>query len=65
LARREELMPGGRMLQCAMSLGTAVLGVLLLLLAGSSEWAAFGWVFLALGTLGVVLWWVMPVNARR
>lgn len=58
-------MPGGRMLQCAMSLGTAVLGLLLVLLAGPSELGLFGWVFLALGALGVVLWFVMPVNARR
>lgn len=58
-------MPGGRLLQLAMSMGTAVLGVLLVLLAGSSELGLFGWVFLTLGALGVVLWWVMPVNARR
>jgi hypothetical protein len=58
-------MPGGRVLQFAMSLGTAVLGVLLLLWAGSSELGLFGWVFLALGALGVLLWFVMPTNARR
>jgi hypothetical protein len=53
------------MLQLAMSLGTAVLGVLLLLMAGSSEIGLFGWVFLALGGLGVFLWFVWPVNVRR
>jgi hypothetical protein len=58
-------MPGGRLLQCAMSLGTAVLGLLLVLLAGSTELGLFGWVFLALGALGVVLFLVLPVNARR
>jgi hypothetical protein len=58
-------MPGGRLLQCAMSLGTAVLGVLLVLLAGSSELGLFGWVFLVLGALGVVMFLVLPVNTRR
>lgn len=58
-------MPGGRLIQCAMSLGTAVLGILLVLLAGSSELGLFGWVFLALGALGVVMWLVVPANARR
>lgn len=58
-------MPGGRLIQCAMSLGTAVLGILLVLLAGPSELGLFGWVFLALGALGVVMWLVVPADARR
>ena len=58
-------MPGGRIVQLAMSLGTALLGVLLLLLAGSSELGLFGWLFVVLGALGVVLWFVLPTGARR
>ncbi len=58
-------MPGGRLMQLAMSLGTAVLGLVLLLWAGASEIGLFGWVFVALGALGVVFWLVLPVNARR
>ena len=58
-------MPGGRIVQLAMSLGTALLGVLLLLLAGSSELGLFGSLFVVLGELGVVLWFVLPTGARR
>jgi hypothetical protein len=58
-------MPGGRIVQLAMSLGTALLGVLLLLLAGSSELGLFGSLFVVLGALGVVLWFVLPSGARR
>jgi|SoimicMinimDraft_8_1059736.scaffolds.fasta_scaffold171160_1 hypothetical protein len=58
-------MPGGRIVQLAMSLGTALLGVLLLLLAGSSELGLFGSLFVVLGALGVVLWFVLPTGARR
>jgi len=58
-------MPGGRLIQCAMSLGTAVLGILIVLLAGSSELGLFGWVFVALGALGTVMFLVLPVNTRR
>jgi hypothetical protein len=48
-----------------MCLGTALLGVLLLLWAGSSELSLFGWVFLAIGGLGVLLWFVMPTTTPR
>jgi hypothetical protein len=58
-------MPGGRMVQLAMSLGTALLGVLLLVLAGSSGLGLFGCLFVVLGALGVVLWFVLPTGARR
>jgi hypothetical protein len=58
-------MPGGRIVQLAMSLGTALLGVLLLLMAGSSELGLFGALFIILGALGVVLWLVLPTGARR
>jgi hypothetical protein len=58
-------MPGGRLLQLAMSLGTAVLGALVLMWTGTSELGMFGWVFLVLGVLGGVCWFVLPINARR
>jgi hypothetical protein len=58
-------MPGGRIVQLAMSLGTALLGVLLLLMAGSSGLGLFGAFFIVLGALGVVLWFVLPTDARR
>ncbi len=58
-------MPGGRIVQLAMSLGTALLGALILLLAGSSELGLFGALFVVLGALGVVLWFVLPTGARR
>jgi hypothetical protein len=58
-------MPGGRIVQLAMSLGTTLLGVLLLLMAGSSELGLFGALFIILGALGVVLWLVLPTGARR
>ena len=56
-------MPGGRVVQLTMSLGTAVLGVLLLLWTGSSEAGLFGWLFVGLGALGVVMWFVLPTGA--
>jgi hypothetical protein len=52
-------------LQLAMCLGTALLGVLLLLLAGSSEMGLFGWVFVAVGALGALLSLVVPMRTRR
>ena len=53
------------MVQLAMSLGTALLGVLLLVLAGSSGLGLFGCLFVVLGALGVVLWFVLPTGACR
>ena len=58
-------MPGGRGMQLGMCLGTAVLGLLILLLGGSSELGSFGWLFLALGVLGTVMWVVLPSRTRR
>ena len=52
-------------MQLAMCLGTAVLGVLLLLWGGSSEIGPFGWLFLVLGAIGAFVWFVVPYNARR
>jgi hypothetical protein len=52
-------------MQLAMCLGTAVLGALLLLWAGSSELGPFGWVFLGLGAIGALVWFVVPHDARR
>ena len=57
-------MPGGRGMQLGMCLGTAVLGLLILLLGGSSELGSFGWLFLALGVLGTVMWVVLPSRSR-
>ncbi len=53
------------MVQLTMCVGTAVLGALLLLGAGASELGLFGWVFLALGGLGVFLALVMPNTTTR
>ncbi len=54
------------MLQCAMCFGTAVLGLLILLGAGwNSELGLFGWVFLLLGALGVLIWFLAPAGTRR
>ena len=53
------------MVQLAMCVGTAVLGLLLLLMGGSAELGPIGWPFLALGLLGVLLWFVLPHGARR
>jgi hypothetical protein len=58
-------VPGGRGMQLAMCLGTAVLGALLLLWGGSSELGPFGWVFLGLGAIGALVWFVVPHDARR
>lgn len=58
-------MPGGRLVQVAMCLATALLGVVLLLWAGSSELGLFGWAFVALGGLGVLFWFLMPSTTRR
>ena len=58
-------MPGGRGMQLAMCLGTAVLGLLLLVWGRSSEIGLFGWLFLALGGLGTVCWFLVPYDARQ
>lgn len=58
-------MPGGRGMQLGMCVGTAVLGLLILVLGGSSELGAFGWLFLALGVLGAAMWVVFPSRAGR
>jgi hypothetical protein len=52
-------------LQLVMCLATALLGVLILLVGGSSEMGLFGWVFLVLGGLGALLTLVLPVATRR
>jgi hypothetical protein len=52
-------------MQLAMCLGTAVLGLLILVLGGSPELGLFGWLFLALGGLGTVCWFLLPYDARR
>jgi hypothetical protein len=48
-----------------MCVGTALLGVVLLLTAGSSDMGLFGWMFLVLGGLGVLLSLVVPISTRR
>ena len=58
-------MPGGRGMQLAMCLGTALLGLLLLVWGGPSDIGLFGWLFLALGGLGTLFWFLVPYNARR
>jgi hypothetical protein len=52
-------------MQLGMCIGTAVLGLLILVLGGSSELGPFGWLFLALGVLGTVTWVVLPSGTRR
>ena len=52
-------------MQLAMCLGTAVLGLLILVWGGSSDLGLFGWLFLALGGLGTLFWFLVPYNARR
>jgi hypothetical protein len=52
-------------MQLGMCVGTAVLGLLVLVLGGSSELGPFGWLFLALGVLGAVMWVVFPSRAGR
>ena len=52
-------------MQLGMCLGTALLGLLLLVLGGSSELALFGWLFLVLGGLGTLCWFLVPYTARR
>ena len=52
-------------MQLAMCVGTAVLGLLILVLGGSSELGPFGWLFLALGVLGAIMWVVLPSRTRR
>ena len=52
-------------MQLAMCVGTAVLGLLILVLGGSSELGPFGWLFLALGVLGTIMWLVLPSRAGR
>ena len=58
-------MPGGRGMQLGMCLGTALLGLVILVLGGSSELALFGWLFLVLGGLGTLCWFLVPYTARR
>jgi len=58
-------VPGGRGMQLGMCLGTAVLGLLILVLGGSSDMALFGWLFLTLGALGTLWWFLVPYTARR
>jgi hypothetical protein len=52
-------------MQLAMCVGTALLGLLVLVLGGSSELGLFGWLFLALGLLGAIMWVVLPTRTRR
>jgi hypothetical protein len=52
-------------MQLGMCLGTAVLGLLILVLGGSSELGPFGWLFVALGALGTIMWVVLPSHTRR
>jgi hypothetical protein len=52
-------------MQLGMCLGTAVLGLLILVLGGSSELGPFGWLFVVLGVLGTIMWVVLPSHTRR
>ena len=52
-------------MQLGMCLGTALLGLLLLVWGGSSEIGLFGWLFVALGALGTLFWFLVPYDARR
>jgi hypothetical protein len=56
---------GSQVLQLAMCIGTALLGVLLLLMASSSELSLFGWLFVVLGGLGALLSFFVPTTTRR
>jgi hypothetical protein len=51
--------------QLFMSIGTLVLGLLMVFLTTSSELALFGWALAGLGLLGVVLRFVLPPVTRR
>ena len=46
-----------------MCLGTALLGLVILVLGGSSELELFGWLFLVLGGLGTLCWFLVPYTA--
>jgi hypothetical protein len=52
-------------MQLGMCLGTALLGLVILVLGGSPELALFGWLFLVLGGLGTLCWFLVPYTARR
>jgi hypothetical protein len=46
--------------QLFMSIGTLVLGLLMVILTSSPELALFGWVLAGLGALGVALRYLLP-----
>ena len=52
-------------MQLGMCLGTALLGLVILVLGGSSELGLFGWLFLVLGGLGTLCWFLVPYDARQ
>jgi len=52
-------------MQLGMCLGTAVLGLLILVLGGSSELGPCGWLFVAPGVLGTIMWVVLPSHTRQ
>ena len=52
-------------MQLGMCLGTALLGLVILIMGGSSELGLFGWLFLVLGALGTLCWFLVPYTARR
>jgi len=51
-------------MQLAMCVGTALLGLLLLVWGGSSDIGLFGWLFVALGALGTLFWFLVKALAR-